>query len=676
MVAAVRSGQRSRPDLRVVLTPLSLPWLVLAGGLLTTGLFCNSERRFNQLEHERIERTITADVAEAIQARFKTTNALLDAVMGLFNAAAVVDRQAFATFFRSLSGTEDNLKGVLGVGYAAAVRGGAVSAFEQAIRRDDQPDFRIRPAGERALMAPVTYLQPNNWRNRRAIGFDMASESIRREALRQAASTGEATLTAPVRLVQETNVRPQPGTLLYRPIYHNPGVEFSSSSDPLRRLRGWAYAPLRMGDLINGALDAVSNPDKVGTAIIVYDGNQPLKHQLLYDSQDLADHVNVGHFTWRRVSVANRTWLIGAQLDHRRLNPAGWSPELMLTGLLGLSLSALMAMLTRQLVDNHIALGSALLNEQDAARERALAATVFEASPEGIAITDPDAIILRVNRAFCQISGYAEQELRGRKTNILKSGRHDQEFYQQLWQTLLEKGAWAGEVWNRHRNGAIRRHDLTITAVYGSDGAVIHYVELLRDITERHSEEERVYFQATHDQLTGLANRSLLMEELVRSLALARRYGRAVGVLFLDLNGFKPVNDACGHSCGDVLLQAVAARLLRSVRESDTVSRLGGDEFVLLIPDAPAIEQLLELASKLQGSLTQPYPELPDGMAISASIGVARWPEHADEAPELLQAADDAMYRAKAGHGELIAVAERRSQPSPPSPPSPPSEGF
>ena len=148
------------------------------------------------------------------------------------------------------------------------------------------------------------------------------------------------------------------------------------------------------------------------------------------------------------------------------------------------------------------------------------------------------------------------------------------------------------------------------------------------------------------------------MESLNRSLALARRQGRRVGLLFLDLDGFKPVNDHWGHSTGDALLQAVAQRLLGSIRESDTLCRQGGDEFVLLVPDVPDLDQLLTLAEKLQTSLQQPYDDLPVGIRIAASIGVACWPDHADDADALLDAADNAMYRAKREGGGAIAMAE------------------
>lgn len=630
---------------------------MLLGGLLTTALFCNSERHYKQLEHERIERTLAADIIEVIEARLGTDIAMLDATVGLFNASERVTRDEFSRFARSLISHSPTLKGIQGVGFAAVVPGNDVRAFEIEIRRDGQPDFRIRPPGPRPLTTAIVYLQPDDWRNQRAIGFDMHSETVRRSAMQLAASTGEPALSGPVRLVQEINVLPQAGTLLYLPIYANPNDRFQSPQDRLRRLRGWAYSPLRMGDLINSALADVKNPDKIGTGVLIYDGNQPRRDRLLFDNLGLDGSSRLTHPTWLKVMVAKRTWLIGIQIDHRRVSPGGWSKELLLMALLGLSLSGLMALITLSLVKNHLRLRAALAGEQAAAGERALASVVFDNSPVGIVVTDPDGIIIRVNQAFTRISGYALQECRGLKSNLLKSGRQDVDFYREMWEAIIQKGHWAGEIWNRHRTGQIRRHDLTITAVLDSKEQIVNFVGLLRDVTERHTQQEEMRHLATHDQLTGLANRTLLMEALNRSLALAARQGRRVGLLFLDLDGFKPVNDHFGHGTGDCLLQAVANRLLSSIRKSDTLCRQGGDEFVLLVPEVEDLAQLVSLAEKLLLSLQEPYPDLPSGITIGASIGVACWPEHAEDADGLLDAADNAMYQAKHQGGGTIAMA-------------------
>lgn len=648
--------------------------MVLAAGLMMTLLAMGAQQRFSRLERERLESVLAGDISAALRSRLATSEAILAAVVGLFGASEEVSAAEFARFYRALTVNNANLAGIQGVGYAARIPPDEVTVFEQWIRRQGQPDYRIRPPGRRRLMSAVVYLEPDDWRNELSLGFDMASESIRRRAMEQAAFSGEAVLSGPLRLQQETDDRPQVGTLLYTPIYAG-DQGFRSPYERWRRLRGWAYMPIRMGDLVVSALGTVTNPDRSEAQVLLFDGDRPLPNRLLYASDRLARRADPGgaawsstllgqgqlSLTWVPLELANRSWLLGVRLADRHDGPADAGRDLLLSGLLGLSLSTLAALLTARLVANHLSLRQALQQEAQAARERALAAAVFDTSPVGIVVTDPNGIIVHVNQAFTQISGYSELEARGHKANLLRSGRHDTAFYQQMWQSIVQRGHWSGEIWNRHRNGTIRRHELNITAVLDSQEQIVNFVGLLRDVTERYSQDRRLHHLATHDPLTGLANRTLLMDELQRALALAQRKQHGVGLLFLDLNGFKAVNDQHGHSTGDALLRAVAQRLRQQVRASDLVCRQGGDEFVLMVAEAPDEDHLREIAIKLLESLAAPYPELPRDVVISGSVGVARWPDHADDADGLLKAADNAMYVAKQHSSEppAIALAER-----------------
>jgi PAS domain S-box-containing protein len=298
------------------------------------------------------------------------------------------------------------------------------------------------------------------------------------------------TLSGPVRLLQENAIQAQVGALIYQAIYQQPGADFSSGEDRLQRLRGWAYSPLRMEDLIKGALASVDNPELKGTAVLIYDGTAIKPEHLLFDNLNLAGSSHLSHPTWGKLSIANRTWMIGIQLDHRNISSGGWSQALLLQGLLGMSLSALAGVISQYLLKNHLALLQALVREQEAARERALAGTVFDSSPIGIVVTDANGVIIQVNAAFSQLSGYSELEARGRKTNLLKSGRHENSFYDEMWRAIIQKGYWNGEIWNRHRNGQIVRHELSITAVLDQQLQVTNFVGLLRDVSERYNQQE------------------------------------------------------------------------------------------------------------------------------------------------------------------------------------------
>lgn len=653
-----RRDTRSWLDLRLKRT--CLPWLVLAVGLSLTGLWVHQRRSVKQLEHERIERDLAEEISQVIINRLQTNIAVLNSVVGLFDASTAVTLEEFHEFYMALNRRGDHLKGIQGVGYAAVVPNGNISTFEQEVRDSGRPDFSVKPPGSRALTTAILYLEPNDWRNQRAVGYDMYSQTTRRDAMELAASTGEPAMSGPVRLLQENSVRPQVGALIYQAVYLQPSRAFSSVQDRMKRLRGWSYSPLRMEDLINGALATIKSPALTGTAVIIYDSNRSSQDNLLYDNLKLAGSKHLTHPTWSDVTIANRSWIIGIQLDHRSISPDGWNNALLLQGFLGVTLSVLAAVISQQLINNHQAMRSALLKEQDASKERALAGTVFDSSPLAIVVTDPDGLILKVNPAFCQLTGYSELEAHGNKTNMLRSGRHDQAFYAQLWDSILNRGYWSGEIWNRHRNGTIVRHELSVTAVLDSQQNISNFVGLLSDVSERYEQQEQMRFLATHDQLTGLANRALLIEELNYSLALAKRQKHGVGLLFLDLNNFKPVNDRYGHSTGDALLKAVGQRLLQNVRESDILCRQGGDEFMLLIPDAPEVDQLVAIARMLSQKMEQPFNDLqnlPSDIHVSASIGVARWPDHADDADSLIEAADTAMYEAKQQQGDSIATA-------------------
>ncbi len=323
----------------------------------------------------------------------------------------------------------------------------------------------------------------------------------------------------------------------------------------------------------------------------------------------------------------------------------------------GAAASALAALCARALVNSHLTLRAALAVSEAAARERALASTVFEASRLGIVVSDPEGRILMVNEAFSRLSGYRAVEVLGQHTNLLRSGRHGADFYAELWASLLSRGHWQGDLWNRVRSGELRRHHLAISTVRGADHRPLYFVGMLEDITERYAADKAVLHEARHDLLTGLGNRGLLVEQLERDLALARRHQRGVALLFLDLDGFKRVNDRHGHALGDQVLQLMAQRLQGVLRETDLLCRLGGDEFVVLVPDGGGDEELIWIATKLIRASEQPLSPLASDLSLSASVGIARYPDNARNANELLAAADRAMYAAKARGGGRSRIA-------------------
>lgn len=279
------------------------------------------------------------------------------------------------------------------------------------------------------------------------------------------------------------------------------------------------------------------------------------------------------------------------------------------------------------------------------------AAAVFETTREGVMITDAQREIQRVNRAFCEITGYNPQESVGNTPRLLRSGHHPPEFYAAMWREISQTGHWQGEIWNRRKNGEIYPELLSISTVKNQAGEISNYVGVFADITKLKASETELEFLAHHDPLTKLPNRMLLMSRLQHSLDTAKRKqdnGQSIAILMLDLDRFKDVNDSFGHSAGDELLQMVADRLSARLRESDTICRLGGDEFVILLEDMVHPESAARIAEDIIATLNHAW-QLSTGheVRIGVSIGIALFPEHGLTAAELMQHADTALYKAK-----------------------------
>ena len=284
---------------------------------------------------------------------------------------------------------------------------------------------------------------------------------------------------------------------------------------------------------------------------------------------------------------------------------------------------------------------------RDSQKQLVQAQIVFDNALEGVVVSDARGIIQTVNPAFEHITGYTREEAVGQRTNLLNSGHHPPEFYQHMWSRLQQEGRWEGEIWNRRKDGFLYVEWLTIRAVRDNFGQVQQYVALFSDITDRKRREEAVWHRAYHDALTGLANRNLFQDRLEHAINTARREQRGLGLLFIDLDRFKEINDTLGHAAGDELLKQVAVRLQASIRASDSVARLAGDEFVALIENVTDRQPLAGLAGKILAQLNEPFRLNGSLESISASIGIACYPEDALAPQELMQAADQAMYEAK-----------------------------
>lgn len=276
------------------------------------------------------------------------------------------------------------------------------------------------------------------------------------------------------------------------------------------------------------------------------------------------------------------------------------------------------------------------------------AASVFSHAREGIVVTGTDGTIVDTNEAFTRITGFSREEAIGHNPSILRSGNHLPEFYESMWKQLLEQGHWTGEIWNRRKNGEVYAELLTISSVCDSTGKPTNYIGLFSDITAQKEHQRELESIAHYDALTGLPNRVLLGDRLRQAMLQSERRSLLLGVAYIDLDGFKSINDGFGHQTGDQFLIAVAQGMKDTLREGDTIARLGGDEFVVILLDLPSHQIAIPLLERLLAAAARPIQLHGTGHRVSASIGVTFYPQSEPaDADQLLRQADQAMYQAK-----------------------------
>lgn len=275
-----------------------------------------------------------------------------------------------------------------------------------------------------------------------------------------------------------------------------------------------------------------------------------------------------------------------------------------------------------------------------------LADRVFESGIEAMMITDADNNILRVNRAFLEMTGYRQEEVLGKNPKVLKSGRHDAEFYRGMWHNLKIQGSWQGEIWNRRKSGEVFPVWSSISLVKDASGDVVHYLAVFSDLLQKKAVEELEHLKH-YDSLTDLPNRALLEDRLESAIIHAGQYDRFIGVMFLDLDQFHTVNDMFGHGGGDSILTITALRLVDSVPSQATVTRLSADTFVIVLPDINATEEIGRFTERIMQKLHQPFTLSVRQVQMSACLGVAIYPMDGTDASSLMQHAEAALADAK-----------------------------
>ena len=616
------------------------PWLVLATGFAAT--YSLQHAALNAALHiQQDDFTYRArEITRSIEQRLRAYEQVLRGVRGLYGSSQKVDRDEFHNYVADLR-LEHQHPGIQGVGYSLIIPPQEKARHIQAIRKEGFPSYTLRPEGERDLYAPVIYVEPFVERNLRAFGYDVYSEAVRRAAMEQARDLDSPVMSGKVTLVQESAQNAQAGFLIYLPVYRN-GSPHETLAERRANIVGWVSAVFRMNDLMVGILGEQGN----SIDLEIWDGENTTLETLMYDYDGVFSPGLTKPSLYNSIqpmAVIGHSWSVKLRsLPSFETNLAtGQVTVIRLTGIL---VSVLLSLLVWQLA-------SGRTRALNLAQELRLAAAAFE-TQEGIMITDTNGVILRVNQAFTETTGYSAEDAVGQTPRLLKSGRHNADFYRAMWESINRTGTWQGEIWDRRKNGEVYPKWLAITAVKGDDGVATHYVGVHTDITERKAAEEEIRSLAFYDPLTRLPNRRLLIDWLKHALAASARSCGSGALLFIDLDNFKTLNDTLGHDIGDLLLQQVAQRLKSCVRGGDTVARLGGDEFVVILEDLSehaldAAAQTEAIGEKILAALNQTYQLASQEYRGGTSIGATLFNGHQQTIEELLKQADIAMYQAK-----------------------------
>jgi diguanylate cyclase (GGDEF)-like protein/PAS domain S-box-containing protein len=608
---------------------------------VSVGSYEYAERQRTKISNERF--LILADTAkDALVQRMGDYAQVLRGGAALFAASDEVDRTRFRSYVAHLE-LDRYLPGIQGTGFSQMIPAAQLDAHLTSVRAEGFPNYEIHPAGERDPLSSIVYLEPFDWRNQRAFGYDMFSEPVRRATMERARDTGAPALSPKVTLVQEGTIDVQPGFLMYLPVYER-GARTATVEERRAALVGFMYSPFRALDLMR----AIFDPRETDVELELFD-EHPSAENWLYDSgiTHRAEFV-----TDMEVFIAGHRWVarFHSSLPFEA-SRASVQPALVLFG--GLALGLLLFAVLYLNADHRRAIReTADALEMSRNHFRALVenipGSVFRASLEG------ERRMLHLSVGIEALTGEPrERFLSGELSfddTILPDDRPA--LRAAIAEALERRTSYHAEYRIKCPSGEARWAAERGHPFYDVAGKARWLDGVILDIDDRKRAELAIVEMAFHDPLTGLPNRRLFLDRLEHQLAVASRTGRLGGLLYLDLDNFKTINDTLGHGTGDQLLIEVARRLRTNLRESDTVARLGGDEFVVLLDELGTTETeasaaAAEIASKVVDALNRPYRLGPHDCTSTPSIGVVlfRGPEVSPQT--ILRRADQAMYTAK-----------------------------
>lgn len=636
------------------LPSLVLPALAVAVSLVFTWLIWDHETQAERHAGNAQLAFALRGVSDRIQQRALNFEQMLHGVQGLLASSKISDQAAFHDYVQALQ-LDANFSGIQAIGLVELVRASGKDRHEAEMRSRAEATYAIHPPGVRDSYAPIVQREPYNGVRQSPPGFDTLSEPNRRAALERARDTGVASLTGTLRLQNDTGSEAPSSFIMYLPLYAA-GHSLDTIADRQAALVGWTYVSFRIADFMAGLF----SEQAAGLDLRIFNGVGSFKDNLIYRvgtadgsadraSQTIDEYLMIGGRTWTLSMSARPNFQTGIGRNAARLIALGGGA---LSALLGLVVWVMLTSRTRAL---RIAAKMTRELRDSETRFRHL----FENNGSIMMVIDPESgKIVSANQAAANYYGYPLEQLAGMPTSQINALTAE-EISQEQECAMIERRNYFNF---HHRLASGEMRDVEVYSTPTDVAGKTHLVSIVHDITERRRLEIKLEHLALHDPLTNLPNRVLFQDHLVRQSILADRRAEALGLLFIDLDGFKEVNDSFGHEAGDSLLVIVAERLRVSHRAGDLSARLGGDEFVmsLNLAQADPFEEAERVASRVLEALAHPIDLEMGTVTVTASVGIAIYPLCATTTEQCMRLADLAMYEAKqAGKGRYVMTSER-----------------
>ncbi|WP_166251554.1 bifunctional diguanylate cyclase/phosphodiesterase [Marinobacter salicampi] len=608
-----------------------LAWLLLFAGLLITYALWHLSIRMVEDGAEARFSTQSLQLKTAVEERLLNYEQVLAGSAGLFAVKEDVTREEWRHYVNRVQ-IDRYYPGIQGIGYARRVTSSEVGEHIETSRSQGLADYLVYPVGERLEYFPIVFLEPMSPRNRRAFGFDMFGDAERRAAMERARDTALPTMTGKVVLVQENVDEDQAAFLMYLPVYEGVSVP-GTISERRRALEGFVYSAFRMNNLVDGIVGLISP----FLDVRIYDGNEVQPGALMYGS-NLGSLDDLYTFEMNQsIEHGGRHWLLQTRstpaFDYLASDPR---PQIVLGA--GLLVSLLLFAFALSL------LRSRLMAQVNAGRYRA----ITEGASNVTMVLDSKGRLRYASPSCEPILGFDPQKVQEYELEDLLHGDDWPAFQASFDQALSTPGRTVPVLRARVRDANGDWRDMEGSCIAMLDEPGVNGVVLsLRDLTELKAAQSELHRLAFYDPLTGLANRQLFRDRLAHTVRRSRRTGEPAALMFLDLDGFKRINDTLGHDAGDTLLEHVARWLIGCVREEDSVARLGGDEFVVLLSSTSGPDAAAKVADTILRRLRQRIRLNEHEVGVTVSLGITMIPHDSEDTGALMKYADLAMYKAK-----------------------------